>query len=113
MDETPSICPLCLESDVFRHVTVSGAVQFKGHGWSPTGYSKFTAYEKLKAQGKGVTIYENKEEHDRITKGEAMAVEEKKLKKLDRISKKTLGADSGVTQKEADVKIEKAGKDAV
>lgn len=112
-DDVPSICPVCLKEDVYRHVTVSGSVQFKGPGWGPTGYSKYTAYETLKSKGQGVTLYENKEEHDRITKGEAKVVEEKRLKKLDRISKKTLGVDAGVTQKEADVKIKKAGKDAV
>jgi predicted nucleic acid-binding Zn ribbon protein len=113
VDETPSICPVCLENDVFRHVTISGAVKFKGAGWSPTGYSKFTAYEKLKAKGQSVTLYDSKEEHDRVSKGEAEVFEKKRLKKLDRISKRTLGVDAGVTQKEADVKIKKAGKDAV
>ena len=112
-DEIPSYCPACNSMAVFRQVTSSGAVQFKGPGWSPTGYSKFSAYERLKDQGQTVTRYDTKEEHDRVAKGEAEAVQKAKLKRLDEVSKKTLGPDAGVKQHEAEAKITKAGKDAL
>jgi putative FmdB family regulatory protein len=112
-DEIPSNCPKCLSGSIFRQVTTSGSIQFKGHGWSPTGYSKFSAYEQLKAKGQTVTRYETKEEHDRERKGEAEADEMKKLKRLDEVSKRTLGPDAALTQAEADKKIKKAGKDAL
>ena len=112
-DEIPTTCPSCKQSCVFRQVTTSGAIQFKGPGWSPTGYSKFSAYEKLKKQGQKVTRYDSKEEHDRITKGEAELIEKAKLKKLDEVAKRTLGQDAGLKQHEAEAKITKAGKDAI
>jgi len=113
MDDIPASCPKCASTTIFRHVTTSGAVHFKGHGWSPTGYSKFSAYEKLKKQGQQVTRYDTKEDHDREAKGEAEAAELKRLKKLDAAAKRTLGRDAGLSQAEADRKVKKAGEDAV
>ena len=112
-DEIPAYCPSCGGMSVFRQVTTSGAIHFKGHGWSPTGYSKFSAYEKLKKQGQQVTRYDTKEDHDREAKGEAEAAELKRLKKLDAAAKRTLGRDAGLSQAEADRKVKKAGEDAV
>ena len=112
-DEPPEDCPECESTDVYRHVCSSGVVVFKGGGWSPQGYSKETAYEKHKSDGLHVKLYDRKEDIDRVMTGEAKERELKKLKHLDRASKRSFGPDAGVTQKEADRKIEKAGKDAV
>jgi hypothetical protein len=110
-DDPPDACPECESTDVYRHVTTSGAVIFKGGGWSPQGYSKETAYEKYGK--KQIKLYDRKEDLDRDMRGEAEQNELKKLKHEDRAAKKVLGPDAGVTQHEAERRIKKAGQDAV
>lgn len=112
-DEPPTECPECESTDVYRHVTSSGVVVFKGGGWSPQGYSKETAYEKHKADGHNIKLYDRKEDIDRDLKGEAGERELKRLKHEDRAAKRVFGSDAGVTQKEADRKIAKAKEEAV
>ena len=110
-DDPPDTCPECKSNDVYRHVTTSGAVIFKGGGWSPQGYSKETAYEKYGK--KHIKLYDRKEDCDREIRGEAEEIEKRKLKHEDRVAKKVLGPDAGVTQYEAEKRIKKAGEDAV
>lgn len=104
-------CPECESEDTYRHVTDSGAIHFKGPGWSPDGYSKDRALEKYKDTG--IEIFDRKEDHDRVVAGRAEQQELRRLKRLDDAAKKTLGPDAGVTQAEADRKIKKAGEDRV
>ena len=111
-DLPPDKCPLCHSENVYRHVGSSGFT-LKGAGWSSDGYYKLGAYDQMKKQGLKVKRYDNKEDHDRELKGEAEAAEWKKQRKLDRISKKTLGNRAGVTMDEAEKKVKKAGKDAL
>lgn len=111
-DDPPDECPECGSDDVYRHVTTSGVVVFKGAGWSPTGYSKHTAYEQHKAEGKSVKLYDRKEDIERDMRGEAGERELAKLKKQDAAAKRHLGPDAAVTQVEADRKIQ-AAKDKV
>lgn len=110
-DLPPDSCPGCESPDIFRCVTTAGAVHFKGPGWSPTGYNKYTAYD---AYGKGgIELFDKKADHDRVVKGEAEANEMKKQKHLDRTSKRAFGPDAGVTQDKADAAIKKAGEERV
>jgi putative FmdB family regulatory protein len=110
-DDPPDTCPECESNDVYRHVTSSGAVIFKGGGWSPQGYSKHTAWEKY---GRGqVKLYDRKEDCDREMRGEAELAETRKLKHEDAAAKRILGPDAGVKQHEAEKRIKKAGQDAV
>jgi hypothetical protein len=104
-------CPECESEDTYIAVTDSGIVVFKGGGWSPEGYGKHGYLDKYKDQG--VKVYDRKEDHDREAKGEAEQAELKKLKHLDRVAKRTMGPDAGVTQSEADAAIKKAGEDRV
>ena len=104
-------CPSCKSTDCYIAVTQSGAVHFKGAGWSPDGYNKHRAYDNYGK--KNIKLYDRKEDLDRDMRGEAEAAELKKLKRLDRVSKRTLGRDAGVTQKEADRKVKAAGEKAV
>lgn len=102
-------CVHCESNDTYRCVTDSGAVHFKGAGWSPDGYSKDQAYEQLKKEGKDVTIYERKEDLERVMKGEKAVATKARLKREDELAKKYLGADAALTQDKADKRI----KDAV
>lgn len=103
------LCPAC-KAETHRLVGGSTFI-LTGGGWAKDGYSKMGAYEGYKRSGHKVTLFDNKEDHDRVVEGEAREIEKKKLKRLDRLSKKHFGPDAGVKQKEADRKIEKAGKD--
>ncbi len=110
-DTPPDTCPECESKDVYRCVTTSGSVQFLGPGWSPQGYNKYVAYD---AYGKdNIELFDKKEDHDRVVKGEAEANELKKQKHIDRTSKRSFGPDAGVTQDKADAAIKKAGEDRV
>lgn len=110
-DAPPDECPECGSDDVYRHVTTSGAIVFKGGGWSPEGYNKHTAYDKY-SRGQ-VKVYDRKEDRDREMRGEAEAAELAKQKKLDTASKRAFGGDAGVKQADADAAIKKAGDDSV
>ena len=101
-------CVHCGSNDTYRCVTDSGAVHFKGSGWSPDGYSKDQAYEQLKKEGKDVTIYERKEDIERVMKGEKAEATKARLKREDELAKKYLGADSALTQEKADKRIQAA-----
>lgn len=107
-DDPPDTCPECESNDVYRCVTDSGAVFFKGPGWSPDGYYKHAALDKYK--GTGIKVYDRKEDHDREVAGQAREAELRKLKRLDEAAKRTLGPDAGVTQAEADAKVKAAGE---
>ena len=108
-DDPPDTCPECESADVYRCVTTSGAVHFKGAGWSPEGYSKTKPLEKYKGRLK---LYDRKEDLKREMRGEAEAVELAKLKRQNEAAKRHLGPDAAVTQAEADRKIRKAGDEA-
>lgn len=112
-DDPPTDCPECGSTDVYRNVTTSGAVHFKGAGWSPDGYYKNGAYDKHKAEGKSVKLYDRKEDIDRDMRGEAEQAEKQRLLKVDRAARKHMSPDAGLTQAEADVKIKAAGEKAV
>lgn len=101
-------CPNCDGTDTYRCVTDSGAVHFKGAGWSPDGYSKDQAYEQLQKEGKNVTIYDRKEDLERDMKGEKALAVKARLKKEDELAKKYLGADAALTQDKADKRIKAA-----
>jgi len=110
-DDPPTTCPECGSEDIYRNVTTSGAIIFKGGGWSPQGYNKHGYLDKYKDQG--VKVYDRKEDLDREMRGEAEANELRRQKHLDRVSKRAFGADAGVTQAEADKAIKKAGEESV
>ena len=111
-DNPPDVCPECGSDDVYRLVGSSGFT-LKGSGWSSDGYYHLTAYDRMKKQGLNVKRYEHKEDMERESRGEAEAAEWKRQRRLDRISKKTLGNRAGVTMDEAEKKVKKAGDDAV
>ena len=108
-DEPPTNCPECDSTDVYRNVTTSGAVFFKGGGWSPEGYNKHGAYDNYD----NVKLYDRKEDIDRDMRGEAKQRELRKLKHLDKTAKRAFGPDAALTQNQADKAIKKAGEDAV
>ena len=101
----------CGSTDCYIACTTSAAIHFKGAGWSPDGYNKHRSLDKYKKQG--VKVYDKKEDHDREVRGEAEQAELKTLKAKDRAAKKAFGHDAGVTQKEADAAIKKAGQERV
>lgn len=110
-DPPPDACPDCASHDVFRQVGSSGFI-LKGAGWERDGYSKFKAQEKLAKKGR-YTEFETKEDLARVMRGEAEETKRKELKALNDVSKRTLGYENRVTEKEANEKIKKAGDDAV
>jgi SAM-dependent MidA family methyltransferase len=97
---------------MFRQVGSAGFV-LVGSGWGSDGYYHLGAYDRIKNLGQKVTRYDNKEDLDRELKGEAEVVEKAKLKRLNAVSKKTMGDRFKVTEAEAEKKIKKAGEDAV
>lgn len=108
-------CPECEGADTYRQVTTSGCVVFKGGGvgWADTGYYNYEAYDKHKAEGKSVKLYERKEDIDRDMRGEAELAEKARLKKVDAAARRHMSPDAGLTQVEADKKIKAAGDKAV
>jgi putative FmdB family regulatory protein len=102
-------CPDCEKEDTFICVTTSGAIQFKGGGWSPQGYNKHTAYDQW---GKdNLELFDRKEDCERVMKGEAKQAEARRLKRLDRAAKRHFGGDAGLTQADADKALAKAEKE--
>ena len=71
-------CFDCGGKDTYRCVTTAAAVHFKGPGWSPDGYNKQKPLEKW---GKRLTLYDRKEDRDRVLRGEAEQNELQKLNK--------------------------------
>ena len=114
-DDPPTTCPVCGSEDMYRNVTTSGCVVFKGGGvgWADTGYYNYNAYDKHKAEGKSVKLYDRKEDIDRDMRGEAEQAEKARLKKVDAAARRHLSPDAGLTQVEADKKIKAAGDKAV
>ena len=112
-EPVPTFCPECHSEDIYRNVTTSGAVHFKGGGWSPDGYYTNGAYDKHVAEGKSVKLYDRKEDIDRDMRGEAEAAEKQSLKKVDAAARRHMGPDAGISQAEADVKIKAAGQKAI
>lgn len=110
-DLPPDQCPNCGSEDIYRCVTQSSCVIFKGAGWSPTGYSKKPKQEKLAREGR-YQEFESKEDLARVMRGEAEQNELQKMKDLNEVAKKTLGPDHAVTQREADEKVKQAGDEA-
>jgi hypothetical protein len=102
------ICVHCGGSNTYRCVTTSACVIFNGAGWSPDGYSKDQAYEQLQKEGKNVTIYERKEDLERVMKGEKAVAAKARLKREDELAKKYMGADAAMTQDKADKRIKAA-----
>ena len=103
------VCPGCGSWDTYRACTTRGAVLFLGGGWSPQGYNKHTYLDKHK----DVEVFDKKEDHDRVARGEAEAAALVTQKKLDKASRRAFGPDAGVTQNEADAAVKKAGDDRV
>lgn len=108
-DLPPDTCPECESNDVFRCVTDSGVIHFKGAGWSPDGYYKNAPLDAWKGRLK---LYDREEDYRREKVGEAVEAEKRKLKRQDRIAKRILGYDSRVTEAEAERKIKKAKEKA-
>ena len=109
-DDPPEVCPECGSSEVYRTIGSTGFI-LNGSGWARDGYYRYKAYDKW---GKGkIEVFDKKEDHDRVVRGEAEQAELKKLKRLDEVSRKTLGQEAGVTQAEAEKKIKKAGDERV
>jgi len=98
-------CPECRSDDTYRAVTSSGAIVFKGAGWSSDGYYKNAALDSHKGRLK---LYDRKEDYLREAKGEAKEVARRKLMKQNEVIKRTLGYDSQIKEHEADKKIKKA-----
>jgi predicted nucleic acid-binding Zn ribbon protein len=108
-------CPDCKSVDTYRNVTTSKCVIFKGGGvgWCDDGYYNYGAYDKHKAEGKSVKLYDRKEDIDREMRGEAELAEKNRLKKVDAAARRHMSPDAGLTQAEADVKIKAAGQKAI
>lgn len=101
-------CPDCEGDDTYRCVTDSGVVVFKGAGWSPDGYYKNHAYDQHVKEGKSVTIYDRREDLQRVMKGEKAEAMKARLKKEDRLAKRHIGPDAAMTQAQADKRIKAA-----
>lgn len=109
-DPVPETCPECASTDIYRAVTSSGAIVFKGAGWSDDGYYKNQA---LDSHGKRLKLYDRREDFVRESKGEAREITRRKLMKQNESIKRTLGYDAQITEKEADRKIRKAEEKSV
>lgn len=81
---------------------------FKGGGWSPQGYYKFEAYDQLQAEGKKVERFDNREDMQRVMRGEKAEATKRRLKREDELAKKHFGPDAAMTQEKADKRIQKA-----
>ena len=101
-------CPECKGGLTNRTIPAAPAVFFVGPGWSPQGYSKDTAYEQHKKEGKKVEIFEKKEDIERVMKGEAKERMIKRLKREDYLAKKYLGPDTALTEAKAEKRIKAA-----
>ncbi len=109
-DPKPKMCPECASEEIYRAVTSSGAVVFKGAGWSSDGYYKNSSLDKF---GKSIKLYDRKEDHDREAKGEAREKTRRKLMAQNESIKRTLGYDAKINEAEANRKIKKAVEKAV
>jgi hypothetical protein len=106
-------CPECDSDDTGRKLPDDPApIHFKGGGWSPDGYYKNGAYDQHQKEGKAVQLYDRKEDLQRDMVGEAKRAELTKLKRTDTAARRHMGPDAGLTQREADISIEKAGEAA-
>jgi len=102
-------CPDCESTNTFRHVNYI-PVHFKGGGWSPQGYYQYEAYDTLQAQGKKITLYDRKEDLDRVMEGEKRQRIIRRMKREDEIAKRTLGPDAAFTEKRAEKALAKRMK---
>ena len=98
----------CESEDTYRCVTDSGAIHFKGAGWSPDGYYKNQAYDQLQREGKKVTLYDRREDLQRVMKGEKAEAMKKRLKREDELAKRYMGPDAAMSQEKADKRIKAA-----
>lgn len=104
-------CPDCDSADTYRAVG-HVPVHFKGGGWSPQGYYKYEAYDSLEAQGKKVTLYDDKAEMERVIEGEKKQKILKRMKREDELAKKHLGPDAAFTEARAEKALAKRMKKA-
>lgn len=112
-DPQPEKCMYCSSPDIFRCVGSKGFVlQGGGVGWHRDGYYALNSLDKLQKGGIKVERFDNKQDLNRVLKGEAEAVETQKLKRLHEVSKKHFGQNAGVKLSEAEQRIKKAGQDA-
>lgn len=102
-------CPDCESTDTYRQINWV-PTHFKGGGWSPQGYYKYEAYDSLQAEGKKVTLYDDKAEMDRVIEGEKRERIIKRMKREDEIAKRHLGPDAAFTEKRADAALKKRMK---
>lgn len=103
----PLTCPECESEDCYRCVGQT-PVHFKGAGWSPQGYSKDQSYEQLEREGKKVTLYDRREDLQRVMRGEKAEATKARLKREDSLAKKYMGPDSAMSQAQADKRIKAA-----
>lgn len=99
-------CPSCGSDDTHRCIS-SVPTHFKGAGWSPTGYYKYQPYDDLQADGKKVTLFEDKADLDRVQQGEKKQRILKRMKREDELAKRHLGPDAAFTEKRADAALKK------
>lgn len=99
-------CPNCDSEDTYRQLGVL-PIHFKGAGWSPDGYYKYHAYDQHQKEGKKVEIYENKHDMMRVMKGERRQAFMRRLKREHEAAKRHLGPDAGLTEAEADRRMDK------
>jgi putative FmdB family regulatory protein len=104
-DPVSDTCPECGSQDMYRCVTTSGAIHFKGAGWSEDGYYKNAALDTHKGRLK---LYDRKEDYNREAKGEAREITKRKLMQQNEVIKRTLGHSSVIKEAEAERKIKKA-----
>ena len=102
-------CPDCDSANTYRAVG-HVPVHFKGGGWSPQGYYQYEAYDQLQAEGKKVTLYDDKAEMDRVIEGEKKQKILKRMKREDELAKKYLGPDAAFTEKRAEKALKKRMK---
>jgi len=94
---------------MYRCVTTSGSIHFKGVGWSFDGYYKDAPLDTHKGRLK---LYDRKEDFEREARGEAEENTRRKLMRQNESIKRTLGHKATIGEAEADKKIKAAGEKA-
>ena len=108
-DPVSTTCPECGSINMYRCVTTSGAIHFKGAGWASDGYYKNAPLDSHKGRLK---LYDRKEDYLREAKGEAREITRRKLMRQNEVIKKTLGHGAVIKETEAENKMKKAEEKA-
>lgn len=108
-DPVSDTCPECGSQDMYRCVTTSGSIHFKGAGWASDGYYKNAPLDSHKGRLK---LYDRKEDYQREAVGEAKEKEKRKLIRQNEVIKRTLGHGAVIKEAEAEKKIKKAADKA-